>query len=261
MMTNYSKYEQMAKEKLEILTIKEKAHLMKAFNNYLEKGGFPLIIKENDTELLNIYYNDIFYRDIIARHNIQNVQEIKELSTYLMSNSGKITTYNKLAEISNIKSTSLINKYLDYFEKAYLFEQLKKFDYSIKKQILNPRKIYACDTGMMKETGFNFSENKGRLLETMVYVELKRRKKEIYYHKEKKECDFVIFEKGNITEAIQVTWELHDNNKKREIEGLLEAMKKYELKEGSLMTYDQEEELTVEGKKIVVKPVWKWLLE
>jgi hypothetical protein len=139
---------------------------------------------------------------------------------------------------------------------------MKKFDFSIKKQILNPRKIYLSDLTFNSEIGFKFSEDKGRLLENIVFIELKRRGNEIYYHKDKKECDFVIKEGLNIVQAIQVTKSLNDpDTKKRELAGILNAISNYNLNEGLILTDDEEGEEVVDGKKIIIKPIWKWLLE
>jgi len=85
--------------------------------------------------------------------------------------------------------------------------------------------------------------------------------RKIFYHAEKNECDFVIREGNKITEAIQVCYNLTKDNKDREIKGVIEAMDKFKLKEGSIFTYDQEEEIKIKNKKISVKPVWKWLLK
>jgi hypothetical protein len=98
------------------------------------------------------------------------------------------------------------------------------------------------------------------MLKNVVFLHLKRLDKEIYFHKEKYECDFVIRKANTIVEAIQVTHSLKDN-KEREINGLLEALDTYKLKEGLLLTADQDEEIVEKNRKIVVKPVWKWLLE
>jgi uncharacterized protein len=95
--------------------------------------------------------------------------------------------------------------------------------------------------------------------EHLVFTELKNRAK-IFYHSEKFECDFVLAE-DQVKEAIQVCFELSQTNKEREFNGLLEAMNKYKLKTGMILTNDQEEEVLIEGKKVIVKPVWKWLLE
>jgi predicted AAA+ superfamily ATPase len=174
-----------------------------------------------------------------------------------------------------------VKNYIDYLESTYLIFQLEKYDYSLKKQIISPKKIYAIDTAFIDIVSFKFSEDLGRLLENIVFIELKRRGNELYYHKNKKECDFVIKEGLEIIEAIQVTRSLSDpETRKREIEGLLDAMRSYNLKEGLILTEDEEEmiEIRDEGvenrekilnqkktqeiiRKIYVKPIWKWLLE
>ncbi len=127
--------------------------------------------------------------------------------------------------------------------------------------MVNLNKLYVIDTGLANAIGFKFSEDKGRILENLVFIELKRRGKEIYYHKQKKECDFVIKEGLEIIQAIQVTKSLDDiDTKKREIEGLLDACKSYNLKTGLILTEDEEYELEQDGIKIQVLPVWKWCL-
>jgi predicted AAA+ superfamily ATPase len=94
----------------------------------------------------------------------------------------------------------------------------------------------------------------------MVFLNLRRIYKSIYYFKEKNECDFVVREKKKIVTAIQVCHGLNEDNKKREINGLVEALEKFDLEEGLILTYSQEEEFTVANKKIALVPVWKWML-
>jgi len=109
--------------------------------------------------------------------------------------------------------------------------------------------------------GFRLSGDYGRFLENLVLVELLRRKKEPYYFQEKHECDFVIKQGASIQQAIQVCYEINAENQAREVNGLVEAMAACRLKEGILLTYDQDDEKTVDGMKILMLPVWKWLLE
>jgi uncharacterized protein len=246
---------------LKYQTTLDHARLMRAFQDYLLLGGFPLIIKENDPSLIREYYSDIFYRDIVARYKIQNVEGLKILANYLISSSGRNISYSNMAQVSGISSKSLVKKYLDYFLNFYLFLEIRKFDYSYKKQVLNPRKFYASDIGFLNEIGFKNSKNKGAVLENLVLINLMDYNKEIFYFKGKKECDFLIKEGLNITKAIQVTYELNEDNKKREINGLLEALKSYKLDSGLILTYEQEDELIIDNKKILINPVWKWLLE
>jgi uncharacterized protein len=243
------------------LTTKQKALIQKDFNHYMETGGFPLVVKENDIELINSYFQDILYRDIVSRFRLSQVNEIKQIGLFFASNAAKLFSYATLQQISGVKSLSSIKDYLWYYEQSYLFFYLKKFDFSVKKQIMNPKKVYTIDPAISNRLGFNFSQNKGRVLENIVFLELLRRGKEVYYHTGKNECDFLVKEGLNIIEAIQVTWITDQPNLRREYDGLQEAMQTYNLKRGLLITFNSETALESPDKRIKTIPVWKWLLE
>ena len=106
----------------------------------------------------------------------------------------------------------------------------------------------------------NISENYGRLLENLVFIELKRRAYEVFYHADKTECDFVIRQANQIVQAIQVCYTLNNETRNREIKGLIDAMNIYNLDKGLIITTDKEEEIEIEGKQISIVQVWKWLL-
>ena len=245
---------------LDRLSSKSKSFLIQDFTKYLEVGGFPIVVKENDTELINSYFQDILYRDIISRYRLTQVKEIKQIGLYFASNISKLFSYSTLMDISGVKSASSIKDYLYYYEQTYLWFYLRKFDYSLKKQIMNPKKVYGIDSAFVHRLGFSFSENKGRILENIVFLDLLRQGKEVFYHTGKKECDFVIKKGLKIVEAIQVTYSLNDSNFEREISGLQEAMEYYRLGKGTILCFD-----TIESSKpipngIEVQAVWKWLL-
>jgi len=245
---------------LDRLIPKSRALLLKDFNNYIETGGFPLVVKEHDTELINAYFQDILYRDIISRYRLTQVDEIKQIGLYFASNIGKLFSYSTLQEISGVKSLSSIKDYLNYYEQSYLYFYLKKFDYSVKKQVMNPKKVYTIDQAVVHRLGFNFSENKARVLENIVFLELLRRGKEIYYHSGKKECDFLVKEGLGVVEAIQVAWQVNATNAQREFQGLEEAMAMYNLKQGLLLTLSSDDFILPDHPGIEVLPVWQWLL-
>jgi len=193
---------------------------------------------------------------------VREVKELKDLVLFLFSNIGGIYSYSTLKSVCQIKSLSTIKNYIDYFENVFLVYQVRRFDYSIKKQKVSSSKIYVGDNSFLKTVSFNFSENTGKRLENLVYLQLKRRYDEIYYHLDKNECDFVIKENLKITQAIQVSLKL-DNpvTKQREIVGLVEAMRRYKLNDGYILTLENEELIEPDNKKIIIKPIWKWLLE
>lgn len=239
----------------------ERAQLKKEFNTYLEKGGLPEYRKYNNNQILKDLYENILYRDVIIRYNISDEKILKELTHYLFSNYGKEISFNQLKNLLKTGSANTIKNYIDHLENAYLIFTVPKYDPSVKKQIYSKKKIYVIDTGLINLISFQFSKNTGRILENIVFLELKRRNKDVYYYRNKHECDFVIQNNLNITQAIQVTQQITETNKEREINGLLEVLHSFNLKHGLILTYDQEDEIIKEDKKIIIKPIWKWLLD
>jgi len=235
--------------------------LKKLFKDYFKKGGFPKMIKENNNIILRELYQNILYRDILNRFNKNLIKQIKEISLYLQSNIATDLSLRTLSKISAIKNLSTLKEILDSFEQSFLFFSTSKFDYSVKKQIQNPKKIYCIDNGLSNTVGFRFSKNKGKLLENLIAIELLRKDLEIFYFRRKNECDFIIKKGLKVVQAIQICWKINDENQDREINGLLEAMQEFKLKESLILTFDQEDKFEIDGKKIIVKPVWKWLIE
>lgn len=238
------------------------AKLRQLFSEYLKTGGFPEFIKTGNQIFLKSLYDDILYRDVIARYKVQHEKALVELLHYLVSNSSKEFSYNTLKNILGLSNAMTVKEYIGYFEQSYLLFTINKFDYSLKKQLVNPKKIYVIDTGLANSISFQFSENFGRQLENIVFLQLKRYGYEVFYHKGKFECDFLIREKSAIVNAIQVSKSLTDENtRKREIRGIIEAMKTYGLKKGLILTFEETETIAVDELIIEVLPVWQWLLQ
>ena len=229
--------------------------------DYLKHGGIPEYYKFRKQEYLKELYEGIIYRDIITRYNISNEKSLKELVYYFASNIGKEFSYKKLSEAVGLSSSHTISNYCDYLEKCYLCFFINRYSYSLKKQLLYNKKCYMIDPALIRTIGFRVSEDRGRLLENIVFLCLKAQGNEIYFHKEKKECDFVTRQGNQITQAIQVTTNLNDEKvKKREIDGLLEAMDAYGLKDGLIITENEQGTLKIGKHKIKIVPLWKWLL-
>jgi len=239
----------------------EKVKLKTAFSMYAESGGMPEYLKNQDSEYIKTLYDNILYRDIIARYSIRRQRLVRELVGILASTISLPFTYNSLKKSLGLKNAITVKEYITYLSGAYLFFELLRFDYSVKKQLNSPRKCYIIDTAFSILGGFSLSPNKGRLLENIVFIELLRRGKEVYYYSGKRECDFITKDGRKISGAIQVCHELNDENMDRETEGLLEAMAALNLKEGIILTSDQEELRKSGDSTIIIKPVWKWLLE
>jgi hypothetical protein len=237
-----------------------RARIKKLFHEYKEQGGFPEVILQGFRPLLQEYMKNIIYRDIVARYKIRHETSLRELASFAVSNIGNAISLEKIAKITRIKSIMTVKNYFSYLENSYLFFFVPKYSHSIKKQIYNPDKIYVIDTGLYNEVAFSTSGNDGYLLENMAYLEMRRRGEEVYYSSGKNECDFVVREKNKITKAIQVTKRFEHTNREREINGLYEAMMEYNLNQGLILTEDESETIERNGKIIIVKPLWEWLL-
>lgn len=244
----------------ERLSVKQRSLLMSDLNVFLESGGFPLVVKEKDTEIAHALFQDILYRDIVVRYKLSNVEEVKQIGLYLASNAGKLFSYATLQNISGLRSLSSVKSYLQYFESSFLFYYLKKFDFSVKKQIMNSRKVYAVDNAIPNRLGFRFSENKGRLLENAVFIELKRRGCEIYYFSDKYECDFLIKENMNITEAIQVCYVLNTENYHREAGGIAEAMQLFNIPKATIIVFDNQQSHFDLPQGVSVVTAYEWFM-
>jgi len=246
----------------ETYTTKERAIISRYLEDYLKFGGFPEVIESKDYKELSQIYQDILIKDLLVRFKIRDTKEFRELALYLLSNISKKISYNSLKNLLGFSNTSKVKNYVDFLLEAYLFFTVNKYDVSLKKQLINNRKIYAIDTGLVNAVSFQFSENRGRILENLVFIELKRRNSDIFYFEDQKECDFLIKEGISITKAIQVAFDLSDPaTNKRELDGLISAMEKFNLKNGLMITGDKEEKIIYKNRKIEIIPLWKWLLK
>ena len=242
-----------------------KMTLQQHFNSYMKYGGFPKTVLLEDEalkkETVKSYYDSILLKDIVARYKLKNYQVLNELALFLLSNNASINAYNKL---KNNFSTSFdtIRDYVEYLTNSYMILSIPKFSYSLKKQIANPKKFYAIDTGFSNAVSFNISKKIGANLENIIFIELKKRDNEVYYYKTEKgrEIDFLI-QKENLTELIQVSVTLENRETQhRELRVFSEAMK--ELKgevRAMLITFDSSEIIEYDGCEIEVINVLEFL--
>ncbi len=238
-----------------------RAKIKKNFADYFVSGGFPEYLKELNEDYLKTLYENIIYRDVLVRYKIPNEKSLKELVYHAINNISKQISFNSIKNTLGLGSSTTVKDYFDYLENSFLIFLVPKFDYSLRKQVYYNKKVYCIDNGLAKHLGFRMTLDNGKMFENIVFIELKRKGKEIYYYSDKKECDFAVKDGSKITQVTQCCYELTRDNKEREVAGLAEAMDKFKLREGLILTYDQEEVILNGNKKIIVKPIWKWLLE
>ncbi len=209
------------------------------FKEYLKYGSLPLIsqLNENDEikrEYLENLYNTIVVRDIISKSNINNVELIKNLLVYIISNTGSLISAKKISDYlkhdykKNINPTTISN-YLELLEKAYIIYRVPRYNIKGKKLLKNLSKYYVIDNGIRNMLLGYQDTDEGHILETIVYFELLRRGYKVYVGKcYDKEIDFIAIKPDEII-YYQVTKSLSDEKvKKRELDSLKKIPDNYE---------------------------------
>ena len=227
----------------------------KSFSKYLKQGGFPEAIKNESGEILQRLFDDILTRDIAVRHSIRDVRTLKILSLYLATNCGNLVSGSKLSAQLGIKTNVTILEYLSFLEQCYLFFFVPKFNYSAKAQSVNPKKVYCIDTGMIQSVTLSSNADAGRMLENAVFIELRRRTKNIWYYAEASfECDFLYGRDVVPENAVQVCYELTSENREREVRGLVETCKKFPGVKPLIVTFNQKDKISYDGMIIEAVP-------
>jgi predicted AAA+ superfamily ATPase len=202
--------------------------------------------------------------------NIQDINALKKLAVYLISNMACEYSIETLKAVSGVEDEATVHRYLDYLEDNFLFYRIPKLNFpqESKENADTPHKVYAADTGFFKAVYPNYPDSLGLRFENLIFLELLRRRKRVFYFRKRKECDFLIMDEASqkVLAAIQASFQFGSPaSREREVLGLMEALEEYGLEEGLILTLDDDEILRIEGKNgkktIVVKPALKWMLE
>jgi predicted AAA+ superfamily ATPase len=225
--------------------LEQKPQILSLIDTMMEYGSYPEIYKTEDPdlkrELLINYYDTIVLKDCIANARIREVRLFKEVAHYVLTNAGTLFSYNSIARALNANENT-IKEFLNVLENGFLINELRVFSYSLKQQTRSRKKTYAMDNGILANISFRFSANRGKLFENLIFSELKKNGFEIFFYHNKSECDFIV-RKGEEIKAIQSCYDLTSQNRAREIEGLRNAMKQFSIPEGTIITYNQQEDL------------------
>ncbi len=266
---SFGEYLDFQKIETDIYSSKNRALIIHHFDRFLRFGGFPELVRFENAlkdKVLQEYYNSMLFRDLIERFEIKQVHILKYFLKRLFASITKDFSVNKI--FNELKSQDLkagkdlLYQFLEQIESIYLMCILKKYDPSVVKQELSEKKVYCIDNGLINAVTFKFSKDTGKLLENIIVVELLRRQKGVFFHRNAVECDFVVMEKEEVREALQVTLSLADpDTREREIKGLLAACKRFKLDRGFIISREEEEEFSKDGVDIKVIPAYKYLLE
>ncbi len=228
--------------------------------NYMQTGGFPEFVKNGDDEQLATLFNDILFRDIVTRYGIKDIKSLHRLARYLISNIGYRISATKLKQALSIGATSTVLSWFSHLELSYLVSFVPMFSHSTKAQLINPRKVYAIDLGLVNVVSSVLTEDAGRKLENLVFLHLRKKYAELYYFDEKGECDFVAMKNGQVMELVQVCYELTADNLQRELNGLLAAMRFFKQQNATIVTFAGADQIVKEGFTVEVVPAYQYLV-
>ena len=238
-----------------IQLVQDKANVLAIVDSMLKYGSFVEVFDSDEEikrDILSSYYDTILLKDCVSNNHIRDIKSFKELSYYLISNITSPFSYSSLGKAVSIHDKSA-KEFVQYLQQAYLLSELKLFSWLLKEQQNNKKKPYVIDNGFIN-LSFRFSANSGTLLENLVFSEFCKAGKELYFYNKGFECDFILKNKDNTLEAVQVCFELNDQNKKREVTALKKIDNYYETISKTIITYNQE--TTIEGIQAV--PFWKF---
>jgi len=243
---------------------RERAKIMKALREYLNFGGYPeaILYPEEREKIITEIVETTIYRDIVERYRVKNVKALRMLIASLINSASKTFSvhkfYNFLKSQGIKVSKTTLYEYLEALKDVFFVFPVHRFSHSLRKSEQTLPKVYLVDNGILYTNGIR---DKGKLLENLVLVELKRRGKEVYYYSNNYELDFVVAKGKTVEQLIQVCYDISDyETKEREIKSLLKTSELLRCKNLIVITWDYEGEEEFKGKKIKFIPLWKWLL-
>jgi len=264
---SFKEYLQFKEIEVNLHSSKSLSFIQNALNSYLKDGGFAETINEDKSisrKILSDYLELIVYKDIVDRYNITNRSLLKILNKYCFTNISTLVSFNKLYNEFKSQGYKLskdtIYNYMSHLEDAYTLFTVPIYRNSIKEENRNPKKIYAVDNGFKKIYDYAIDKDISKLYENIVFLQLRRQTKDVYYFKEKQEVDF--YAKLEDKEVlINVSYIIDDKKTRdREINGLIEAMNYFKLNCSYLVTQSEDTVVQIEEKKIYIIPLYKWLL-
>ena len=239
--------------------------IMNGFLKYLKFGGIPEFLEMDEPSgRQREYIDQVLFRDIMNRYKLRNERLLRELTRYLMTHSASRISISRLSRTFGVSKDTIMD-YLSYLEQSYLIHQLKEYFPSAKEMIRRPPKMFSLDPGLVNSILTSDMIDSGMILENVVFLHLKMSGHEIYFNIDPVnglECDFLIKEGLKIVKAIQVARELDDPKTfKREVNGVIAAAKRYNLKEGIILNMKKEGYVEIDGIKVIYKIIPQMLLE
>jgi len=249
---------------------KTRHRINQLYEEYLFSGGYPEItfVEEKATKgrILQDYFNTIFYRDLVERYRIKNSELLRQWLNTLMMNLSSPISFNKVENDFRSRgmrlSRATLSSYARYVEDIFFGFFVELYSESVRKRQINPKKFYLIDQGIHNYLTLKFTENRGRILENLVFLELRRRGFHVFYYKTAggHEVDFLLTDNRG-WKLIQVCHDLsHIETFNREKKALLSGLQELGLETGIILTQHEKREEKIKDYTIKIMPVWEWLL-
>lgn len=252
----------------------DRAKVRNAFLSYCcDDSSYPEVAltrhKSEQIKLLHGYFDTMILKDLAEHYSISNIAMLRYFIKRIMANLTKPTSINAI--YNDIRSqgfkVSKDDMYLwaNYVCDIFMFIRIPKYNRSPAKVQKSLDKYYCIDNGLRSVVLMPQSDDSGKKLENVIFLELNRRyapDDRIFYYQGTGECDFVLQRGDTVSELMQVTWDMSDyDTRQREVAGLIEASKMTGCDKLTIITTDEEATINETGKTIRVIPAWKWLLQ
>jgi predicted AAA+ superfamily ATPase len=252
-------------------TTRDRASAKRMLDDYMSTGGFPEVLRNPDLArtYLGDLYTSIVTRDVVARRRVRFVRTFREMALGLVSSYSQLVTYNKLKNVYGLKSSHTAKDYTSHLVEAYLVHILDKYSFKPKEVLASPKKVYVADTGLVNALALTSSEDRGRLMENIVFLELARRRAvdpamELYYWRDYqgREVDFVVKRGPRVEILLQSTYAASmDEVDKREVRSLLRARDLMRTGQLQVITWDVDAVEEVQDNTVTYIPLWRWLMD
>ena len=258
----YRKFFNIPLPDLQRMKTPDKANLNASLEQYLHQGGIPLELANPAIQSLQTLYNDVLFRDIASRYQIEALSSLKELGFFAVSNPANLVSFNKLKNQMGLKSSSTVKNYFDYLENSWLIFTINLYDFSVKRQQIAPKKMYCIDNGLSRVVGFHPSPDSGRMLENLVFLQLRRQTNRIYYVRPPQsnaEADFYLPERRLL---IQVSQQMENpGTRQRELSAMEKGIDFYHPEKALVLCNANENSYQFQNTTVEIRSVAEWLLD
>ncbi|MBI5413123.1 ATP-binding protein [Candidatus Peregrinibacteria bacterium] len=250
------------------MVTEKKAQLLNYLDLFMRHGGFPELVVHGlkPETYLTPLIDSLLFKDVIRRYKLRKPDHIYNLETYIINNVAKEFTYERLANNLGINSWATVIKYVSFLEEAYLLVILSRYSHKTAQRLKSPKKAYMIDNGLITAKAVHLSRDNGKLMENLVFTELLKQglrpNIELFYYKTRndKEIDFVVKRGTDVSELIQVTYDISSPEvSNREIKALLEANEELHAGKLTVLTWDERRQVNKNGTVISFVPLWEWL--